>query len=126
MTTEDKGQDSYELFMGALDVLNTALDKYRDKPVIKDILSLVDDQTAGRKFGVAVYHSEPDDPFDYFTIRLHNQKLELVSRGKDAPDIDWKVSMDYLRDINENPDDYVENPLKLDIEWLRHRLRDAA
>jgi len=126
MTTTDKNQDSYTLFMGALDVLNTAMEKYRDKPIIKDILSLVDDQTAGRKFGVAVYNSEPDEPFDYFTIRLHNQKMELVSRGKDAPDIDWKVSMDYLCDLNENPQDYIENPLKLDIEWLRHRLRDAA
>lgn len=126
MTTQDKGRDSYAMFMGALDVFNEAMDKYRDKPLIKDILSLVDEQTAGRKFGAAVYKTEPDEPFDYFTVRLHNQRLELVSHGKDAPDIDWKVSMDYLRDINDNPQEYVSNPLKLDFDWLKHRLRDAA
>jgi len=126
MTSERSKQDTYQLFLGSLDVINNAMEKYRDKPVIKDILSLVDNQTAGRKFGVAVYKNDPSEPFDYFTIRLHNQQLELVSRGKDAPDIDWKVSMDYLEDINENPDDYISNPLKLDIDWLKHRLRDAA
>lgn len=126
MTTATTTDNSYELFMGALNVINDAMEKYRDTAIIKDILSLVDDQTAGRKFGVAVYKDEPDNPFDYFTVRLHNKKLELVSRGKDAPDIDWKVSMEYLQDINENSGDYIDNPLKLDIEWLLSRLRDAA
>ena len=32
----------------------------------------------------------------------------------------------YLRDINDNPQEYVSNPLKLDFDWLKHRLRDAA
>ena len=126
MTTEQNNRDSYTLFLGALEVITEAMDKYRDKPLIKDILELVDDKASGRKFGVAVYDGEADSTFDYYTVRLHNRRLELVSRGKDAPDIDWKVSMDYLRDINDNPQDYISNPLKLDIEWLRHRLRDAA
>ncbi len=126
MTTEREGHDSYKMLMGALDVLNEAMDKYRDKPIIRDIMSLVDEQAAGRKFGVAVYDNDPDKPFDYYTIRLHNKRMELVSRGKDSPDIDWKVSMEYLKDVNEDPDAYISNPLKLDLDWLKHRLSDAA
>lgn len=126
MASEQAGKDSYDLFLGALDVMNEALENLRDKPLIKEIVSLMDKQAAGRKFGVAVYAEDPDTPHDYFTIRNHNGKLELVSRGKDAPDIDWKTSTDYLRDVNENPQAYIDNPLKLDIEWLKHRLQDAA
>lgn len=126
MTTQREGHDSYKMLNGALDVVNESMDKYRDKPVIKSVMSLVDDQTAGRKFGVAIYGENPEHPFDYYTIRLHNKRLEMVSRGKDHPDIDWKVSIDYLEDINDEPQKYVDNPLKLDFDWLKHRLQDVA
>jgi hypothetical protein len=126
MSSKRESHDSYAMFTGALDVLNDAMKNLREKPVVKDVLSLVDDQTAGRKFGVAIYASDPENPFDYYTIRLHNQRFEMVSRGKDAPDIDWKVSTDYLEDINSNPDDYISNPLKLDLDWIKTRLSDAA
>jgi hypothetical protein len=126
MTKQEKGHDSYQSFMDTLNVVNKVMENYRDTPIIKDILSLVDNRTAGRKFGVAVYDKDPDKPFDYFTIRLNNQRLELVAHGKDAPDIDWKVSIEYLEDVSENPDNYIDNPLKLDLEWLKHRLRDVA
>ena len=124
---DDTGkQDTYTLFMGAIDVSNRALDTVRDKPVLSDLLELMEKQASGRKFGVAVYGDDPATPHDYFTVRVQNHMIQLVSHGKDAPDIDWKVSEDYLRDVNENPDSYVENPLKLDLDWLRHRLSDAA
>ena len=126
MTSNRESHDSYDMFMGALDVLNKSMENFRDKPVVKDIFSLIDDQSAGRKFGVAIYADDPEQPFDYFTIRLHNKRFEIVSRGKDAPDIDWKVSTRYLDDINKNSEDYISNPLKFDLDWLKHRLSDAA
>lgn len=126
MTDKRESHDSYDMFLGALDVLNKSMENFRDKPVLKDLLALVDGQTAGRKFGVAVYADDPEKPFDYYTIRLHNKRFEMVSRGKDAPDIDWKVSTEFLQDINDNPQDYISNPLKFDLDWLKHRLSDAA
>jgi hypothetical protein len=126
MTSNRESHDSYDMFMGALDVLNESIENFRDKPVLKEIFSLIDDQAAGRKFGVAIYADDPEKPFDYFTIRLHNKRFEIASRGKDTPDIDWKVSTSYLEDINENAGDYISNPLKFDLDWLKHRLSDAA
>jgi hypothetical protein len=119
-------KDTYELFMGAMDVSNRALETVRDKPVLSDLLELMEKQASGRQFGVAVYKDDPTTPHDYFTVRVQNHRIQLVSHGKDAPDIDWKVSEEYLRDVTDNPDSYVENPLKLDLDWLRHRLSDAA
>jgi hypothetical protein len=36
----------------------------------------------------------------------------------DDPDIDWKVSRDYLRKVSSNPDQYIDNPARLDVDWL--------
>lgn len=124
--TKSDNTDSYSLFLGALDVINDALSSLQEKPLIKDIISLMGKQASGKQFGVEIYSDNPDTPHDYYTIRVNNQRLELVSRGKDAPKIDWKVSTAYLQDINENPQKYVDSPLKLDIDWLKHRLSDAA
>jgi len=126
MSTTTQGNDTYTLFMGALDVSNRALDELREAPVIKELLPMLEKQATGRKFGVAVYKDDPATPHDYYTVRVQNHMIQLDSHGKDAPEIDWKVSMDYLRNVNENPQAYIDNPLKLDFDWLRHRLRDAA
>ncbi len=126
MNTSNTSKDSYDLFMGALDVTNQALDKLRDTPLFASLIKLMENQAAGRKFGVAIYSDEPDQPHDYYTVRANNHKIELVARGKDAPDIDWKVSRAYLQDLNDHPEDYIESPWKLDVEWLKHRLQDAA
>ena len=126
MTNTGNEKDSYEQFMGALEVTNDALTELRDTPVIKSIVELMDKQAEGRKFGVAVYENDAENPHDYFTVRMHNSKLQLASPGKDAPDIDWTVSMHYLRDINQNPKKYIEDPWKLDVEWLKNRLQSGA
>ena len=126
MSTNTGSNDSYDLFMGALEVTNKALDSLRSKPVIKEMVSLMDKHAEGRKFGVAVYGSNPDNPHDYYTVRIQNSSLQLASRGKDEPDIDWKVSTDYLKQINDDPQAFIDNPLKLDLEWLKSRLDDAA
>jgi len=126
MTNTADSNDSYDLFMGALDVTNRAIDEMREKPVIKDLVGLMEKQASGRKFGVAVYSDDPDNVYDYYTVRVQNHTVQLVSRGKDTPDIDWKVSREYLKDVNDDPQAYIDNPLKLDLEWIKHRTSDAA
>ncbi len=126
MSKNAQSNDSYDLFMGALDVTNEALDKLRTMPLIKDLVSLMEGQAEGRKFGVAVYNDDPEKPHDYFTVRVHNQSLQLAARGKDEPEVDWKVSTGYLKQVNDDPQAFIDNPLKLDLEWLKTRLQDAA
>ena len=120
--TMTEQNDTYTRFMETLDTINSALDEHGDKPVFKQMLEGADKALAGRKFGVAVYKENPKEPHDYFTLRFNNRKFELDSRGKDAPDIDWKVSTDYLQDVSGNPDKYIKNPLLLDVDWIKSRL----
>lgn len=115
-------KDPYDLFMGYLDVVNEALDKHEDTPVIGDLANWITDLSESKKIGAAIYDSDPDSPFDYFTVRIANGKVQLDSRGKNEPDVDWRVSQDFLQEVNENPEKYVDNPLKLDLDWLKSRV----
>ena len=114
--------NTYELFMGYLDVINDALEKHTDTPVIGDLADWIADLTESKKFGAAIYDSDPQSPYDYFTVRIADGKVELDSRGKNEPDIGWRVSKDFLMEVNENRQDYIDNPMKLDLEWLKSRV----
>ncbi len=123
--TQEKSVESastYDLFMGYLDVINDALEKHSDTPVIGELADWIADLTESKKFGAAIYDSDPKSPYDYFTVRIANGKIELDSRGKNEPEIDWRVAKDFLVEVNENPQEYIDNPLKLDLEWMKSRV----
>lgn len=113
---------TYDLFMGYLDVVNDALEKHSDTPVIGELANWIAELSESKKIGAAIYDSDPQSPFDYFTVRIADGKVQLDSRGKSDPDIDWRLSQDFLVEVNENRQDYIDNPLKLDLEWLKSRV----
>jgi len=97
-----------------------------DYDVLGPLISAWDKFLDGHKAGVEIYDEDPNKPFDYFTIRYLNKKFEIVSRGKSEHDTEWKVSREYLQSIVDDPQKYIDNPTKLDLDWLKHRLPDAA
>lgn len=109
-------------FTEALNVMNSALAENKNSTPYKQILSAAEKLMDDKKLGIAVYESDPSSPFDYFTVRFRNGSLELVSHGKQDPDIAWKVSQDYLEKVRSNPDEYIQHPAKLDWHWLKDRL----
>lgn len=119
-------RDIYDLFTDALDVTNRSLKENRDAGFFGKLVSAWDKYMDGHKAGVAIYDKEPKHPFDYFTIRYLNGKFEILSRGKSEHDTEWKVSRKYLQSVTEEPQKYIDNPLKLDLDWLKDRLPDAA
>ena len=119
-------RDIYEVFTDALDVTNRALDKNRGSGFYGTLISAWDKFLDGHKAGVAIYDEEPDKPFDYFTLRYLNGKFEILSRGKSAHDTEWKVSREYLQSVADDPQKYIDNPAKLDLEWLKSRLPESA
>jgi hypothetical protein len=117
----EQEKDTYTVFMDTVDVINRVLEEQSDKPLLKHILDAAGSVAEGHEFGVAVYNEDPSKPHDYFTTRFRNGRVQLAARGKDSPDIAWKVAEDYLRDVSDNPQAYMDKPAKLDIEWLKTR-----
>ena len=119
-------QNIYDLFKGTLDVTNEALEKNRDSKVIGTLFAAADKPLSGHKAGVEIYDEDPDKPFDYFTVRYLDGKIELYARGKSEHDTEWKVSKNYLQSVVDDPQKYIDNPTKLNFEWLKVRLPDSA
>jgi hypothetical protein len=115
-------RDTTSLFTETLNVINAAMAKHADSALLKPLLSAGEKLLEDREIGVAIYDSDASAPFDYFTIRCRDRSFELVSHGKKHPDVTWKVSRDYLEKVADNPQDYIDNPIKLDWDWLRSRL----
>ena len=119
--SEIRRSESHALFMSALEVVNESLHENRDNPAICPLLKNGETALAEKHFGVALYRDNPEKPLDYFTLRLTGGRFELLAHGKEPPEIAWKVSNDFLRDIVDNPQDYRDDPAKLDLDWLRDR-----
>ncbi len=115
-------QDAYMLFNDALQVINKSLQNNKDKFPYGEIINLGDKIIGDRQIGVAVYKDDPSSPYDFFTVKMKNGKLELFSHGKEEPTITWKVSREYLQKVGENEQEYIDHPEKLDLEWLKDRL----
>jgi len=114
--------DNTKVFTNALNTVNAALAKHADEMPFKQILAAAGRVLADRNLGIAVYKDDPAHPHDYFTVRFGEGAFELVSHGKEEPEIDGKVSLEYLESVAGDPDRYIDNPLKLDLDWLTSRL----
>jgi hypothetical protein len=114
--------DAITLFTNALNVINTALEKHAQDTPYRQMLEASSKVLADRDLGVAIYEDDPDAPFDFVTVRFANGRFEIVSHGKRDPEVSWKVSRDYLRSVVDDADRFVEQPWKLDWEWLKSRL----
>lgn len=117
---------TYQLFMDALDVTNRAIDANRGQGAWGKLFDAVDEHLEGHRAAVGVYDDDPAEPFDYFTIRLLDGRFELVERGRGEHDSEWKVSRDYLQSLVDDPDRYIEHPIRLDLDWLTDRLPDSV
>lgn len=122
----DKEKDSYRLFMDALDVINRSLEANRGEGLYGKLIEGFDKYLDGHVSAVGLYEEDPGQPYDYFTIRYLNKRFELVERGKGDHDTEWKVSRDYLQSMVDNPQEYIDHPSKMDLEWLGSILPDTV
>jgi hypothetical protein len=118
---------TYEIFVQAMDVTNAAMEANRHSFVLKPMLSACSSELKNQDFAVEIYDDEPEHPVDFFTIRLVGNTFVLVSHSKTpAASAAWKVSVEYLRDVVENPRRYIDHPTLLAFDWLKQRLESVA
>lgn len=114
--------DTNAVFTQYLNVLNRSLGAHRDDFPYQQIISAAEELLEDKDIGVAIYEDEPDNPHDYFTISFEEGSFEIEEHGKESPDVDWRVSESYLREVIQNEEEYVEHPDRLNIDWLKARL----
>ncbi len=119
-------QDLTDLFTEALAVVNRALAANRDHPVFGRVLGLAEGHLDGHKANIVVYEDDPAAKEGFFTVKWEDHGLRLLTVGKGPHDTQWKVSRAYLQSLVDDPETYVDNPARLDLDWLAHRIPDGA
>jgi hypothetical protein len=112
---------TFSRFVQALNITNAALEAHQDSLLFKPMLVACRLMLGDENLGVAIFQHDPDDPHDFFTIRMQDGTFVLVDRGDTEIGIDWLVSEDYLQDVASHPARYIENPELLDFDWLKKR-----
>lgn len=110
----------HTLLTDMLRVANRAIEVHRDEPPWREIAERTVDRESPA-FGVAIFEDDPNAPVDQYAIRVHAGRLEVISGGY-VPAVDWRVSVDFLRDVASHPDGYVADPRALELGWLARRL----
>ena len=119
--TETAKLDTNALFTQYVNVVNRAIGANEDRFPFKQLLSMGEKILGDKKIGAAVYKDDPDSPHEYFTLTLDNGRLD-ARHGKEAPDTEWKVKQEHLENVIEDPQTYIDNPAKLDLDWLETRM----
>lgn len=113
----------YLTFLQALNVMNVALEENRYSPIFQAMFQACSTGMESENLVVEVYGDDSDDVLDTFTIALKGPHFVLVSHGRVGDSAAWKVSEEYLHDVAQNPEKYVDHPSSLRLDWLKDRLR---
>lgn len=119
--TETGNDQAQSLMKATVDVINGALHDNPQQVVEKRVVAVMDKLTDGRDLGVAVFKSNPAQPGDYFTLRFSDHSVRCVAHNDAAPDVTVKVTEAHLRDVCDHPRQYMADPLRLEVVWLKSR-----
>ena len=112
------------LFSHYLDVCNEAISAHQDEFPYKQIVGLSEQLAGGRDLGVSVYSGEKKKPEAEYNIRLINGRFVLVNTGESAEAaVRTKLKTDYLQQVVDHREDYIEHPEKLDWDWMKSRFK---
>lgn len=116
----------HPLFTEGLRVINRAIEAHKDASPWREIIASTSGRRGPRVFSVAIHEGDPEHVVDRYTVRVHEGRFEVVEQGQLDGSADWRVSVDHLRRLVVQSDDYVEAPAKLDLGWLEQRLGIGA
>ena len=110
--------DYDDLMTCYLDVCNQALERNKNRFPFKQILGAARESGSGQVIEVNIIGgaSPPDYMMtfgkDGLRVYLHTDCLHCQC------DRTWRVRRDYLEDVAKNPEGYIQNPAKIDWEWM--------
>ena len=102
-----------------LHVVNRALGQNRDEFPYDKLLEASEKLFDEKRAAVGVYKDDPRNPHHWFTVEFSDGKFSLVEQGKGDADLKWELRQAHLEEVVENPDPFIESPIKLDLDWLK-------
>lgn len=116
--SENDTDDVKDLFNQYLEICNQAIEHHKDEFPYKELLKMGGAILTDRPIDLAIYD---DQPKGAFTLHLINNKLANGGQPTDVKKA-WRMNLSYLKQVVEHPQEYIEHPEQLDIDWLKSRL----
>lgn len=107
-----------DLMQRYVSICNAALLKNSARFPFKQILAAAEKNGKGRPVDVAII-DQPDS--DHYAITLAEGRIKAEKQKMQINHCDqaqWRVKQSYLDDVVRNAPVYIENPARLDWEWL--------
>lgn len=117
MSTKESQDD---LFIRYLNICNQAIEANKDRFPYSQILAAATAPESSRSVEVCIIEDHPEAKY---VIQVEDSKLS----GKPHESCEkcdcqgqWRVTRSYLEDVIKNPDEYIQNPAKIDWEWMHN------
>jgi hypothetical protein len=111
-----------ELFARYLEVCNQALEKNRElfpyKHIWKEALSNMQNEAVD-------FDIYEDRPQATYRLKVCDDHLEVLNDTSSTTE-HWGVTIRYLEEVANNPEEYIHNPAKIDWGWLLKMSRNSG
>ena len=116
-----------ELMEDTVTVMNRAL---HNSPARKnaepDNETLSEQISNGRTLRVQIVSGKDFSARDAVAIRYDEDQVELLQAGNaDSADASVTISEEHLADVSKRPGHYEENPMQLELVWVKERMTET-
>lgn len=112
----DQTETIHQLFLRYLEVCNRAMAAHGQEFPYKYIWEAAETRQALSGFRLAIYN---DEPMEEYVVHLRDKHIEIDEANAQQPELPWRLNKSYLRQVVENAEDYIEQPGKLNWDWLK-------
>lgn len=99
-------------------ICNRALSLNKDRFPFKQILNAIESSEKNKKIEV---HIAGQDSIDAYVFTIENGQINLSPHddcGQCQCERKWHLEWSYLQQVLKNPEAYIENPAKINWDWM--------
>ena len=113
----ERAADYEHVFLQYLAICNRAIETNKTKFPYNEIWGArLKNLKDSAKIHAVVFDDRPK--LAYILRLTHDMKIEIEENKVLPPDDAWPFTYQYLKRVVDNPDDYINNPARLEWGWL--------
>lgn len=113
--------NSQKLIQSYLDVVNKTLTTNRDQFPWKQIVDKGEREWHGKNIGIGINNPNDDTP-EVHTLEFRKGQFVYLGPGKVNTAYTWEADRQFMQHVVDNPQEYYDNPLKLNWDWMKSSL----
>jgi hypothetical protein len=110
--------DTDLLFVSAVSVWNRALDAHRNSLPYRRILTGLQ-RAPGRRAAIELLDQDLNRPVARYVVRFRNGLIEPAAVELGSGPVFWRPRVDYLESVVNQAEVFIQNPARLDWQWLK-------